>query len=123
MKCKTWGHEIEKSQKLKSKIMKDIGLEVTYPIKHTETYDEIKIPNGWRLPELWELFRIAQYDLKFLKEDRWVVYYSLPTYYAKENGYTSGLYVDSYCGLYSECDNVADSVGDGRVVFVKEKGK
>ena len=123
MKCKTCGHEIEKPKKLKSKVMKEIGLEVTYPIKHTETYNKIKVPKGWRLPELWELFRIAQYDLKFLKEDSFVIYYSLPTHYAKENGYISRLCVNSNGDLYSNDGGVAYSYDYVRVVFIKEEGK
>jgi len=105
---------------MKTKKFKKIGLEVTYPIEFTETYKIIKVPKGWRLPELWELFRIAQFDREFLKLKDWNWYFANQTKKDKKNKIIRGLYLGRNLDLGSFWGDLGSSNANGRVVFVRD---
>lgn len=110
---------------MKTLKIKELGIEVTKPIEWTKPYNQIEVPKGWRKIKVWELWFIldgSQYIDEFLGDFKgkrnW--FWCEQTDYAKKNNYSSGLYL--YWGLYvgSGYVGLANSVGDGRVVFVKD---
>lgn len=86
-----------------------------------ETYKEVqkKCPKGYRLPEIWELVKLACEKNKIIFETEkgnWIFFWSNKLdgdYYQRLNRLTDG---DWDTGWY----DIGDSYSDGRVVYIKE---
>ena len=117
MKCKTCGHELKESKTFEIE-----GFIVTKPVKCTRFNDIQGItPRGFRLPTRWELFKIFEKmeNRKKLSDGEFMFFWSSLI----ENDYSKGLFLYRSLGLYSDSENLADSLGIGRVVFIKEGEK
>jgi hypothetical protein len=121
MKCKHCGQEIEEEKTLK---VKEWNLEFSYPIKHTETYDEIVVPKGWRLPFLWELVRLVQSEYS-----DWILDYEkrcFRYFYTKQTkediskNVVQWLYRNGVGHWDASWYSLLYSNSDGRVIFVRE---
>lgn len=95
------------------------NFEVTKP-KVCKTYEEAKkCPKGFRLPtrlELWTIFDKIE-DRKKLSDGGFMLFWSSTI----ENDYVSGLCLDGGLGLISGDGDLANSYGDGRVIYVRKK--
>lgn len=124
MKCEKCGQEVKETQELKFTKYPEFGIEVSQIIDWDKPYNEIQIPNGCRLPEVWELWRLleSEYSDKFLGKYRgeYSWFWCKQTKYAKENNRSSGLYLHWGSYLGSACEDLADSDSDGRCVFVRD---
>ena len=95
--------------------------------KWNKTFEEIKIPEGWRLPKVTELMEIyetdkaEEFDEEYGKVWHWI--YCQQTKYAKENNYLSRVYLDSDGDLSVDDEDLSDLLGGGRVVFCRELNK
>src|SRR3990167_184493 len=107
--------------------IKELGIEVTYPIVWTKPYNEIIIPKGWRKIEIWELWFIldgSKYMDKFLGKFKgeFNYFWCEQADYAKKKNYSSRLYLSRNLNLASRYWNVNLSYSDedGRVVFARD---
>ena len=113
------GYVITKPEKI---IIK--GKEWIKPEKYTDDYNEIKIPKGYRLPTISEMFELNKKELKTLFPDYGENFISIPcqqTEVDKENKASRWFCLDRNSSLYSDYSGLGSSYGDGRVVFIKEK--
>jgi hypothetical protein len=110
-----------------TKLFKFKDLEIT-PIKTwTKPYYKIKVPKGFRkikVQELWDLLESDKSE-DFLGEykgkSNW--FWCEQTKWAKRNNYASGLCLGRDLDLDSGSGSLAHSIGNGRVVFVKDGKK
>ena len=107
--------------------IKELGIEVTYPIVWTKPYNEIIIPKGWRKIKVWELWFIldgSKYMDEFLGDfnGKYNYFWCEQTDYAKNNNYASRLYLNWVLVLDSGDwgGSLSDSNDDGRVCLVRE---
>ena len=111
---------------MKTIIIKELGIEVTKPKVWNKPYNRIKIPKGFRLIKVWELWFIldgSKYLHEFLGKFKGIYnwFWCEQTTYGKKYNYASWLCVVRNLSLDSGGQNLASSDKYGRVVFVKEK--
>ena len=95
--------------------------EVTEPVKY-KTYKEVQdnIPAGFKIPPQWQLFYIFENDLNgFIRKEENAGFYWSSTLYPHDV-YHVGLYLGRNLSLYSDNENLADSNGYGRIVYIRE---
>ena len=109
------------------KLFKFKNLEITYPKSWTKPYNEIVIPEGFRLIRVWELWELLESEQaeEFLGplKDEYCLFWCEQTRYAKRFDFSSRLYLDGNLNVYSDNDDLADPNSNGQVVFVKEEVK
>jgi hypothetical protein len=127
--------EIEKLQKQLAELENQItfrkfkclpDIEVSEIIKHeNKTFKEISMPKGCRLMRIWEFAKLIESDEsdEFLGEfkGQYNYFFLEQTKYAKANNYLFRAYLNSVGDWSARDGNLADSNGDGRVVFCREK--
>jgi len=107
---------------MKTKIIKELGIEITKPKKWIKPYNEIKIPKGWRLPYVWELFQIHESEHKdfIFGEEGWLEFACEQLSIDKEQERSRWLYRNRYLNLYAGNKDLTLSDSDGRVCFVRK---
>lgn len=121
MKCTKCNQEIKKPKTLK---IKELKIEVTYPVEHTAKYSEISIPAGWRLinvRDLWWILDSSKYLDDFLGnfKGKWNRFWCEQTVIDKRKKQSRWLNLNRDLGLGSLWDYLDDSNSSGRVVFAK----
>ena len=122
-KCKLCGHEIKEVSK--TKLIKDLGIEVTIKQEqNNKTFKDIIIPNGFRLIKATEIMRF--WDNKDFRDtllknnntnDLWFFVENLDYYKDK---YVARFYADAgRAGLDCSRDPAGSSSGLG-CIFIKE---
>jgi len=107
------------------KLFKFKNLELTYPQSWTKQYNEIVIPEGFRLIRIWELWELLESkqaddflgDLK----GKFCYFWCEQTSYAKKYSFSSGLFLGRYLSVVSSNEYLANSNSYGQVVMVKLK--
>lgn len=125
MKFKHCGSEVvESKDNIK---IPELGIEITPLQEWKLPYNQIVIPEGYRLAEDWELIwiaRHAKYDKTFFPKIGKDYYYvwclSLPSEVGK---YSRRLCLGGNLDLYSGYGGLADSSENGRVAFVRKISK
>jgi len=123
MKCEKCGKTI-KNYKSKTLKIAEFNLEVTEIQDWDKPYNEITVPKGWRLSEIWEIGRII--DSKYYEEfigknkEKWSRIWCAQTAYAKENDKSSCAFLGRCRDWGSGNGHLADSNSGGRVVFVRD---
>jgi len=118
MKCKCCGHEIEEWTKIP-----ELNIEVSQIKEWKESYNELlkNIPKGCRLMKVWEIFKINELEIfdKIFNEKS-VRYYCEQLPVDKKEKWGRWVYLGGSSYLGSIDVDLAYSVGDGRVVFVRD---
>lgn len=113
------GYKIESPKE--QKLLKVGHLEITYPIEYTGTYDQIEVPKGFRLPEMWELYFIMQNskEIREWEKGEWLVFYARGDTYNLKNNTICVLFRDGNLSLGTGDWDLAYSNEYGRVIFIK----
>lgn len=122
MICPHCRKETGKLELFKSKVL---GLTLTKIKDWDKPYNQIVVPEGFRKIKVWELMKLIESKERDSFLGDYKVKYNFiwceQTNYAKNNNYASGLYLCENLDVYSDGEDLADSVSGGRVVFVKEQ--
>ena len=117
MKCKHCGHEIERETiKIKELNIKELNIEVETNIQQKgKSFNEIKIPKGWRLLTMEEIkfLHNSKYKEDLNLVDTWE-FIEQPLELNKKNDYVAGFNADSYWAnfvCYWGPDDRFDSLG------------
>ena len=108
----------------KSKVL---GLTLTKIKTWDKPYNEIIVPEGFRMIKIWELWQLLESKErdKFLGDykGKYNYVWCEQTNYAKLNNHSSGLCLYGSLSVDSYGGDLAGSSSVGRVVFVKEEKK
>ncbi len=122
--CLSCGQEVKETGELKFTEYPEFGIEVSQIIDWDKPYNEIVVPEGCRLMDVWELWRLleSKYSDAFLGayKGKYNYFWCEQTKYAKENNYSSGLSLYWYSYLLSYYEDLASSHSYGRVAFVRD---
>ena len=122
------GYDIKKQ--VENLLIKELSIEVTPLEKWTKPYNQIEIPEGYRLLRLSEFLYIWEnenYRNVFLKDyldkPEWKVIWLEQLWNDKRNKWSRRVYLDGSLNLESSGGNLAYSDEYGRVAFVRDLKK
>ena len=108
---------------MKHKKIKELGIEITEPqnIKKIP-YNEIKIPKGYRMIKLWEMFWLhdSKYRDFVFGEEGWLIFACDQLSIDKKNNWARWLYRDWDDWISARGGDLLNSSEGGWVCFVKE---
>ena len=120
-KCKHYGHELKENIKIP-----EMKLEITQIEKWNKSYNEIKIPKGYRLMEVWEFFKLEKEHPKIFNKifkEKSVEYVLAQTNSDISNSRSRWLSRNGYLVLFARGRVLASSDSVGRVFFVRSTSK